>query len=789
MTTIAQNTTPLPEVPYRGIESFRYVDQRVFCAREEETWDLLSHILINRGVLLYGDSGSGKSSLINAGLIPAAIKENLYAHRLRVQPRPGREIKVERISTATAEGPPYLLCDLVDRVAADDNAQSFEISLDDFYEQLDRLRGRSVDEPRPLLIFDQFEEFITLFEEAWQGGSDQAKDAPVIQGNILNVLTSLLQDDGLPVKLLFVFREEYLAKLNILFKAAPELLDQYVRLLPPRVEEAEQIILAPFVDEELKQKFATKPNHVRELEGLAKRIATQIQQRSENGFINLTELQIVCRKLWESRDPAQYFQSNDSDIQKVLEGYWVDALKKLGDLYDPSIALLGHMVTSTNTRNIVSEPDLRFFEKDNFSDDQISRALNALVESRLVRREPRHKIYFYEIVSEFLVPWIREKKAARLAQIEANRLAAETRQRLKQVERERRYLSIGAIVLGAFLLVAIYLGIKAYKLKQQADAAQVKLEATQAELKQEREQSQYFFLLLNNNDPQVRLKALNELIQLDKDGKLPRDLVPVIVTVMANEKNKEVSSVASYFFNSLKDLNEVQDANTELTKSIIQTAEEKNATLAETASTVALQPRVYFQLAGNGQRGRANKIADALRNIGFTVPAFEIVEKGIPGNNQLRYYRTTDDSGQSNKDHRERALAKIHEIDGPGWALVPLPPSSAVRPNHFELWFASDAVQASSPSPTPSDVTLKLTFRNEDGQSTVVNYPRVTLELNPYAGRPIIVLGNTLAAPPGNYILHVQVPGYRDYRAEIVLTGSEVYHEVKLRPTPRPQPQ
>jgi ABC-type lipoprotein export system ATPase subunit len=77
--TIAQNTTPVPEIPYRGIESLRFVDQRVFCAREEETWDLLSNILINRGVLLYGDSGSGKSSLINAGLIPAAIKESLYA--------------------------------------------------------------------------------------------------------------------------------------------------------------------------------------------------------------------------------------------------------------------------------------------------------------------------------------------------------------------------------------------------------------------------------------------------------------------------------------------------------------------------------------------------------------------------------------------------------------------------------------------------------------------------------------------------------------------------------------
>ena len=120
MTTIAQDVKPLPEIPYRGIESFRYIDQRVFCTREEETWDLMRNILINRGVLLYGDSGSGKSSLINAGLIPEAIKENLYAHRLRVQPRRGREIKVERISTETDDGPPYLPSDLVDTSAPDE---------------------------------------------------------------------------------------------------------------------------------------------------------------------------------------------------------------------------------------------------------------------------------------------------------------------------------------------------------------------------------------------------------------------------------------------------------------------------------------------------------------------------------------------------------------------------------------------------------------------------------------------------------------------------------------------
>lgn len=797
MTTIVQDVKPLPETPYRGIESFRYIDQRVFCSREEETWDLMRNILINRGVLLYGDSGSGKSSLINAGLIPEAIKENLYAHRLRVQPRRGREIKVERISTETDDGPPYLPSDLVD-TSAPDNALSFEISLEEFYKQLDRLRHKRHDEPRPLLIFDQFEEFITLFEEA---GAVPSKDSPsTIQTNILTVLTSILQDESLPVKLLFVFREEYLAKLNILFKAAPELLDQYVRLLPPRVEEAQQIILAPFADEEVKQRFAGKPNHVRDLEHLAKQISTQIQQRSENGFINLTELQIVCRKLWDSRDPAKYFESNGSDIQKVLEGYWADALKKLGDLYEPSIALLGHMITSTNTRNIVSEPDLKSFENQNFSDDQITRALNALVESRLIRREPRHRIYFYEIVSEFLVPWIRDKKAARRAQIEANRMAAETKQRLKQVERERRYVSIFALVLGVLLVAAVWLTYQTYRSRQAALAAQQAAQEAQKELQKERDRSKQLIDLLNQltaDNSKDRLAAVNGLRKLNEatneEEKLSRDLIPVIVAVTANDPDEEVSAAASYFFDTLSEIKQVQQSKSALTNSIIQTAEEKNATLTETQQTISLPPRMYFQLANENQRPRADKLAAALRSLGFTIPAYEIVGGRAPASSELRWYPPANESDlPSVTANRDKALQKCKELDGPNWTAREVRTSSSVRPNHYELWFGADRppstptptpTPTATPTPTPTpvqNVVLRLSLVNEQGRPIPYRDLQVQLRSTTSGGRPIPGTSAVMTAPPGIYILAVRVPGYQTYSQRIVLQGSEVSHQVRL---------
>src|SRR5439155_14559647 len=66
---------PLPSAPYRGIEPFRFIDQPIFSARTEEVRNLVQLITIYRGIFFYGELGAGKSSLINAGFIPALRDE------------------------------------------------------------------------------------------------------------------------------------------------------------------------------------------------------------------------------------------------------------------------------------------------------------------------------------------------------------------------------------------------------------------------------------------------------------------------------------------------------------------------------------------------------------------------------------------------------------------------------------------------------------------------------------------------------------------------------------------
>ncbi len=57
--------------PYVGLRPFRDDENLLFFGRDEQTLELLQRLHANRFVAVVGSSGSGKSSLIRAGLIPA----------------------------------------------------------------------------------------------------------------------------------------------------------------------------------------------------------------------------------------------------------------------------------------------------------------------------------------------------------------------------------------------------------------------------------------------------------------------------------------------------------------------------------------------------------------------------------------------------------------------------------------------------------------------------------------------------------------------------------------------
>ncbi|MCB0574552.1 MAG: hypothetical protein KDC61_08295, partial [Saprospiraceae bacterium] len=60
---------------YLGVQPFKTSDQDLFFGRNEDIENLHDFILLEKLVVLFGKSGYGKSSLLNAGIMPRLLDE------------------------------------------------------------------------------------------------------------------------------------------------------------------------------------------------------------------------------------------------------------------------------------------------------------------------------------------------------------------------------------------------------------------------------------------------------------------------------------------------------------------------------------------------------------------------------------------------------------------------------------------------------------------------------------------------------------------------------------------
>ncbi len=430
-----------PTEPYRGLEPFRYADTGILAARENEIERLVRLVTMYRGVLLYGESGAGKTSVVNAGLLPRLVEEGFWPHRVRIQPRLEEEFVLEPIRTSSGADQSYL----PSAFPAAPSDGRLVLAAREFVS----VATAAADRGRILLVFDQFEELVTLFGEVVDGTETQRR--------VIDAVVRLLRSRDVRVKLLFVFREDYLANLEPLLAEQPELTDQSLRLVSPPVECASEIIRAPF--ERYPRAFG------RELSPeFARVIAASLAERGQGRVLNLSELQVVCHRIVKAEDPRALFDARG--VEGLLEEFLDERLGAFSDQAGGvAVALLTRLVTASGTRNVVSRSDLlaTACEESGCGDDVVSTVLLRLEhEAHLVRSERRRDVTTYEIVSEFLVPMIARRKLERLAASERERAlsAAVALHEEERASRRRRLLT--RLALAACVAAIVIAGLAAY---------------------------------------------------------------------------------------------------------------------------------------------------------------------------------------------------------------------------------------------------------------------------------------------------------------------------------------
>jgi WD40 repeat protein len=263
----------LPEKdPYKGLASFQEEDAGLFFGRETVTDDLVQTVKRQPCTVVVGVSGSGKSSLVFAGLVPALRSEEIW---LIADLRPGREpFRALASALITVLEPELSKTDqLTEGRKLTERLRAGSLSLADVI-------GRIVQEHsgrRFLLVIDQLEELYSL---------GRLESSSVMPEAVLNQLVGALRSPEEAVRLVVTVRADFLAPL-LAYGPMVDVLRQ------------SQFLLGSMTGEELRDAIE-KPAELYGVafeDGLTDRILSEVEDREGS----LPLLEFTLSQLWERR--------------------------------------------------------------------------------------------------------------------------------------------------------------------------------------------------------------------------------------------------------------------------------------------------------------------------------------------------------------------------------------------------------------------------------------------------------------------------------------------------------
>jgi hypothetical protein len=401
---------------YPGVHSFgdNAVHRLLFRGRDQDKYDLLQLVLAERLVVLFARSGLGKSSLIAAGLMQPLRDRGFFPMILRVGAADDPVSSVyQGIKIACAQAIENGQIEKTEpQLPADWNRTSFWHFFKSFY-----IWPNNQDQPlEPVIIIDQFEELFTIVsEEPRKHFIRQLAD--LVRGTRPTRASQLpdaeFGDRPPQVKVLLSMREDFLAHLQEMAEYLPAILETRLRLAALRREDARRAIVEPaaFVSDVLDTPpFAWSDDAIQHaLDFLCRRISISGQAEVGNE-VEPFQLQLICHHVEDLVRERSLTTVSDSDLggEKELRGilthFYQDTIDKLCSqfrgfrLRHRLERLCEHGLITSKGRRLLRE-ETTIHESDHVSPD----VLAAMVESRLIRKEPRVADNYYELAHDTLI--------------------------------------------------------------------------------------------------------------------------------------------------------------------------------------------------------------------------------------------------------------------------------------------------------------------------------------------------------------------------------------------------
>jgi WD40 repeat protein len=377
---------PAAANPYPGPRPYQRGE--TLYGRDREITELFYLLSAERIVLLHSPSGAGKSSLVDAGLVPQLRERFDVWPSIRVSLAPDE-------SGSTTHGNRFVrsvLASLEEGLPEDRRQPPEQIASQTLARYVGG-RPRDTAAFPVVLVFDQFEEILTV----------DPLDLPA-KHEFFRQLGEALTNPR--VWALFALREDYLGALDPYRDEIPTRLRRAFRIDLLSVDAAVEAITGPARD-------AGRGFGADAAGKLADDLATISVQQPDGSFEHKTgiyvdplQLQVVCRRLWDGL-PAQTHSIGSADLQRSGD---VDSA--LADYYDRCITGIARsdlpterrlrewfsrqLITPAATRNQLQRQQ---GESGGLDNDTIER----LLDTHLIRSEQRAGATWYELAHDRLI--------------------------------------------------------------------------------------------------------------------------------------------------------------------------------------------------------------------------------------------------------------------------------------------------------------------------------------------------------------------------------------------------
>jgi hypothetical protein len=392
--------------PYVGPRPFEEHDGRLFFGRDQEASELVSLITAHPVVLLYAQSGAGKTSLVKAALMA------LLANNEGFNVLPAMRVREQVRSCAAADQITniYMFNALMSltryepgELATDYGAKLAALSLADFLQQ-QKENGVQAESGRPtVLIFDQFEEFFTLYPERWEE-----------RQRFFQQISQALAADSL-LRVLFSMREDFIAELDPYAFCLPEKLRTRYRVERLNRRKALVAITQPL--NAIESSNGSRSFAAGAAEELVDNLlmvdvkTAQGPKRVKGKFVEALQLQVVCQTLWNSLGPEDKLITKDQlltfgNVDRALTAFYQNAIVKTNQKTGVRTGALRHwceraLITPAGTRAPV-------FRDEKATHGLTNEAVDELERQSLLRMELRGGARWYELTHDRFVEIIKQ---------------------------------------------------------------------------------------------------------------------------------------------------------------------------------------------------------------------------------------------------------------------------------------------------------------------------------------------------------------------------------------------